>query len=145
MNTIIQFWNKQRMTMFGKVVIINNLFISQLVYLMSVLLTPPTQTMKQIDAQLYTFLWSNKTERIKINILQNTMPDITLKDKGLKISWVKRLIQSNYLAECTYKATWITNIDIWKKPNQFNRYIFSAWAYYTHNTPETALYTIPIL
>jgi len=65
MNKIIQFWNKQHMTMFGKVVIINNFLISQLVYLMSVLSTSPTQTMKQLDAQLYTFLWSNKTERIK--------------------------------------------------------------------------------
>ena len=88
------------MTMFGKVVIINNFLISQLVYLMSVLSTSPTQTMKQLDAQLYTFLWSNKTERIKRNSLQNTkksgevsMPDDNiLKDKGLKISWVKRLI-----------------------------------------------------
>ena len=48
----------------------------------------------------------------------------------------------------------MTNIDIWKcnlkpsdinvlfrkKPNRFNKDIFSAWAYYTHNTPETALY-----
>jgi len=39
------------MTMFGQVVIINNFLISQLVYLMSVLSTSPTQTKKQIDAQ----------------------------------------------------------------------------------------------
>jgi len=93
MNKTVQFWNKQHTTMFGKVVIIDTLFISQLVYLMSVLSTSPTQTMKQIDTQLYTFLWSNKTERIKRNMLENTkesggvsMSDITLKDKGLKIS-----------------------------------------------------------
>jgi hypothetical protein len=127
---------------------------------MSVLPTPPTQIIKQIDAQLYTFLWSNKTERIKRVILQNTkqsggvsMPDIILKDKGLKISWAKRLVQSNYLAECMYISTWITNIDIWKcnlnpsdinvlfrkKPNKYNRDIFSAWSYYSYNTPDTSL------
>jgi hypothetical protein len=160
MNRIIQFWNKQHMTTFGKVVIINSFLISQLVYLMSVLPTPPTQIIKQIDAQLYTFLWSNKTERIKRVILQNTkqsggvsMPDIILKDKGLTISWAKRLVQSNYLAEFMYISTWITNIDIWKcnlnpsdinvlfrkKPNKFNRDIFSAWSYYSYNTPDTSL------
>ena len=67
--------------------------MSQLVYLMSILTTSPTQTIKQIDTQLYTSLWSNKTELIKRNIFQNTKKsggesmsdDITLKDKGLNI------------------------------------------------------------
>ena len=71
MNKIIQFWNKQQMTMFGKVVTINHFLISQLVYLvssqlvylMSVLTTSPTQTMKQINA---------RPERIKRKDLQNT-------------------------------------------------------------------------
>ena len=98
MKTITHFWNKQYMTIFGKVVIINSFLISQFVYLMAVLPTPPLHIVKQINAQLYTFLWSNKTERIKRAILKNTkhfggisMPDIILKDKGLKINWVKRL------------------------------------------------------
>ena len=68
--TITHFWNKQYMTIFGKVVIITSFLISQFDYLMSVLPTPPLHIVKQIDAQLYTFLWSNKTERIKSTILK---------------------------------------------------------------------------
>ena len=46
MNKTIQFWNRQHMTMFGKVVIINSYLISQFVYLMSVLPTPSPQIIK---------------------------------------------------------------------------------------------------
>ena len=56
MKTITHFWNKQYMPIFGKVVIINSFLISQFTYLMSVLLTPPLHIVKQLDAQLYTFL-----------------------------------------------------------------------------------------
>ena len=160
MKTITHFWNKQYMTIFGKVVIINSFLISQFVYLMSVLPTPPLHIVKQIDAQLYTFLWSNKTERIKRAILKNTkhfggisMPDIILKDKGLKINWVKRLGLSHYLSEFLYISTWINNTDIWKcnveakdidalfrkTPNKFNRDILNAWAHYSFHTPKTTL------
>ena len=160
MNKTIQFWNRQHMTMFGKVVIINSYLISQFVYLMSVLPTPSPQIIKQIDAQLYTFLWSNKTERIKRQILKNekqlggiSMPDIVLKDKGLKIHWVQRLYLSSYLSEFLYISTWIKNADIWKcnletkdinvlfqkTPNTFNRDLLLSWVQYTYNTPETIL------
>ena len=71
------------MTLFGKVVVINAVLISQLVYIMSVLPTPPLEIFKQVDKRLYTFLWSNKTERVKRTILKNSknvgglgMPDI---------------------------------------------------------------------
>ena len=81
------------------------------------------------------------------------MPDIILKDKGLKINWVKRLGLSHYLSEFLYISTWINNTDIWKcnveakdidalfrkTPNKFNRDILNAWAHYSFHTPKTTL------
>ena len=58
-------------------------------------------------------------EVIKRQVLKNekqlggiSMPDIVLKDKGLKINWVQRLYLSSYLSEFLYISTWVTNADI---------------------------------
>ena len=153
---LIKFWNKQYMTLFGKVVIINAVLISQLVYIMSVLPTPPLEIFKQVDKRLYTFLWSNKTERVKRTILKNSknvgglgMPDITIKNTALKISWVKRMQNAKHLEIFVYRTTWIQNQDIWKcninqndikilfktTPNAFVKDIIQAWAKYAFTTP----------
>ena len=98
-----------------------------------------------------------QTERIKRTILKNSkangglgMPDISIKNKALKINWVKRLENSAHLAIFIYRTTFIKNTDIWKcniqpkdindlfqsTPNTFIKDIFMAWAEYTFKEPE---------
>ena len=155
---IIKLWNMHHITMFGKIVIINSFLISQLVYLMSVLPTPHSELLKEIDTKLYKFLWSNKTERISRSVLKNTlqrggisMPDVSLKNTALKIAWVKRIALSHHLSELLYRSTRIKNIEIWKcnihtqdvnalfctKPSKICKDILLSWAQYSYKNPET--------
>ena len=87
---------------FGKIVIINTLLSSQLVYKMSVLPTPSESELKEIDKVLHNYLWNNKPHKIAKSVILNGiqegglgMVDIYTKDIALKTAWIKRIANSN--------------------------------------------------
>lgn len=101
-NNLMQIWKNRRSTPYGKVVILNSLIISQFVYLMSVLPSPSDQTLKQIEQSIFKFIWNDKPDKIKRVVLKYhkfkgglSAPDIFVKNKALKISWVNRIIRDN--------------------------------------------------
>ena len=95
---IIKMWSWRKLTLYGKISIINALLSSQLIYRLSVLPTPQPDIMKSIDMTFYNYLWKDKPHKISKTVV--TLPydqggikmvDIYKKDQSLKITWIKRI------------------------------------------------------
>jgi hypothetical protein len=67
MKTILKSWQHQNLTLFGKVCILKTLAISKLTYSASCLTVPP-KIVKDINNELFHFLWGNR-DKIKRNTL----------------------------------------------------------------------------
>ena len=65
-NNIIKVWSRRKLTLFGKIVVINTLISSQLVYKLSVLASPTDTVIKDIDKILYTYGIINPTRFQKL-------------------------------------------------------------------------------
>ena len=100
---IINHWKKRHTTPLGRISIIKSLLISQLNHLFISLPMPSINHLKNLIKEiLFHFLWNSKVDRIKRKqITQNyekgglKMIDIDNYIKGLKCSWIKRLMNGN--------------------------------------------------
>ena len=61
----IKHWNKRYLTPVRKITIIKTFLISKLIYLFTSLPTPLDNYIKEIENQLYQFLWDNKPDKVK--------------------------------------------------------------------------------
>ena len=100
--TTIKHWNNRYLTPLGKITIVKTFLISKLIHLFTSLPTPSDEFIKKVETQIYHFLWDGKPDKIKRSqVVQHyknaglNMLDIKNFIKSLKISWFKRLIDSN--------------------------------------------------
>ena len=100
---IIKSWNWRKLTLFGRVTLINSLLASQLIYRLSVLPTPSKNLLNIVDKTLFKYLWNNKSHRISKHTVTKgysegglKMVDIFVKEVSLKIAWIKRILLSDY-------------------------------------------------
>ena len=107
MKNLAKIWRARKLSLFGKIVIINSLLVSQLIYRLTVLPTPDADTIKIIDVILYDFLWDQKPHRIAKKTISNLkkegglkMINVKLKDESLKISWIKRILENPRYSIC---------------------------------------------
>ena len=98
----INAWSKRDLTPFGRVTVIKSLIISKIVHILIALPTPSFKLMKKINKMLYDFLWDNKPDKIKRYTTKLSlekggigMIDLESFDKSLKLTWIRRLINSN--------------------------------------------------
>ena len=68
--SILDNWSARRLTLLGKITIIKTLAVSQIVYILSSLPTPP-DILKTINSILYDFLWDGKGDKIKRTTMIN--------------------------------------------------------------------------
>jgi len=99
---IIRIWSLRDLSPIGKITIIKSLGISQLVFLFSVLPKPPDNFINELNSVIYKFIWSGKPDKISRSSLIGDYEKGGLKMvhvpsiiKGLKIAWIKRLMDSN--------------------------------------------------
>lgn len=119
---LIQLWKKYNLTLQGKVVIINSFMISQLVYQFSVLPDPSLVMLEHIEKMLFKFIWNDKPDRIKRDIMKQhkllggiNVPDIKTKNKSLKLAWINRILHSeNMWVDLIYRKLPIKNSYIWE-------------------------------
>ncbi len=93
-------WKERHLIIFGKVVVVKLLAISQHVLNFS-LLNVPKDIIKRINRLIYNFIWKSKV-RIKRNVLIDNqekeginMVDVESKIKALKAAWVSRISDSS--------------------------------------------------
>lgn len=96
---ILRVWSSRDLTPLGKITIVKSLGLSQLIFLLSVLPDPPQEFIKELDSVVYKFIWSGRPDKIKRKTLIGNYDDGGLRMchipsivTGLKIAWVKRLL-----------------------------------------------------
>ena len=133
-------WKARDLTLFGRVLIIKSLGLSQLVYSASNLSVPKEIT-PIIKTKLFNFLWKNKRDKIKrAGLYQDRekggirMTDVEIMIKALRLAWIPRLLTPemrnwkaipdyylnktgglNFLLRCNYGAKYIDGLPLFYK------------------------------
>ena len=96
-------WKQRKLTMFGKVVILKSLAISQINYYLNIL-EVKEDVIKKLESIFYSFLWDKK-ERIKRKTLiaryENgglCMPDIRSIISASRAAWISRIYEKDNLS-----------------------------------------------
>ena len=97
MKQLLDSWKCRKLSIKGKVTVINSLAISKLIYLASTILVPE-KVYDEVKLQILDFLWNGKTPKIAYSTLIQSIEkgglkliDFRTKVKSLTIGWVKRL------------------------------------------------------
>ena len=105
LQNIISQWKKRYLTIFGKITVIKTILLSKITHLLITLPTPNTQFIKNLENMFYDFIWCSKTHRVSKNQMIKDYNDggcrmvhVPSFIKSLKLSWIKRLFNS--------EATW---------------------------------------
>ena len=157
--TVLQNWSLRKVSLQGKVTIVNALVANLFIYKMQVLPTLSEKYEARFKEMLTQFIWNGKKPKIRIEDLMKDKQDggcrlanIIARDKALKVQWIKRVqedlvlaalfkyfiggkIQSALLWECNFKRKDI--LIIFKCKNKFWKSILEAWADVNFSSPQT--------
>ena len=97
----IAHWRRRNLTVLGRITVVKSLLISKLVHLFTALPNPPKKDLKNLNKLLYQFIWAGRRDPIKrAKLIQNytngglSMIDIQAFVNSMKLTWLKRLMQS---------------------------------------------------
>jgi len=100
LQTKLDMWSFRDLTLFGKVMLIKTIVISQLIYFASNL-PVPAGIEDSVKTKCFKFLWRNKKDKIKRSgLYQDTnegglrMTDIALMFKFFKLAWIPGLLSA---------------------------------------------------
>ena len=98
---LIKQWQLRDLTLMGKIQVINSLVVSQFVYQMSVLPTPPEEYFQRYKTLIKEFLWEGKKPKIRYNKLIQRynqgglqLQDLQPKCKVQKINMIVKLAKN---------------------------------------------------
>ena len=101
--TKLDLWKARNLTLFGKVLIIKSVGLSQIVYAASNV-NVPNEIIYTIKNKLFGFLWNNKKDKIKRESIYQDydkgeirMTDVDIMIKALRLAWIPRLLNPNSL------------------------------------------------
>ena len=101
LQTNLDMWNSRGLTLYGKVLIIKSLGLSNLIYSISNT-NVPKEIVSTVKDKMFRFLWKNKKDKIKRTSLYRDfsngglrMVDIELTIRSLRLAWIQRLIFGN--------------------------------------------------
>ena len=94
-------WKCRKLSIKGKITVINTLAIPPLLYLANVIHVPP-QVISEVKEIITNFLWDGKPPTIAYNVMIQgiknggmNLVDFESKVKALKVSFIKRLLDDN--------------------------------------------------
>lgn len=109
--TLTRIWAQRRLSLKGKITIINALLLPKLLY-PATNLCVPNRVYGEVDKLLFNFLWDNKPAKVKRSTIIRQiskgglkMPEFSTKVKSWKCLWVKRADLS------LNNSVWMTIID----------------------------------
>ena len=102
METKLNIWRSRDLTLFGRTMLVKSLGLSQLIYAASMLSVPET-VIQQTQSKLFAFLWKNKRDKIKRQVLLRPLskgglsfPCFRTVVKALRLSWISRLLNNTH-------------------------------------------------
>ena len=100
MKTKLNLWLSRDLTLYGRSSLARTLGVSQLVYAAS-MLTVPSLVIKNVQTELFSFLWKNKNDKIKRTVMYQPLAEGGLNFvnffavvKSLRLAWTSRLLSS---------------------------------------------------
>ena len=97
-------WRKRQLTPLGKIIVIKTLVIPKLVYLFINLPDPPSTFLKNLETELFQFLWEHKPAKIKKSVICKSyeegglaMCDLHSFLSAMKLNWIPRLQKNDKL------------------------------------------------
>ena len=144
---IINMYSKFSLSLIGRVTVIKTLMLPKIVYLLTVLPTPPGNIFEAIEKRLKDFLWKNGNVRICNKQLEKEIGEGGLKlanirdfNKSPKLSWLKRLLttegswQAIFENYCGIPKKMVLELDgksfmelVEKIPNPFWKDVLQIW------------------
>ena len=95
---ILKHWSQRKLSLKGKIVVINALALSIIVY-PSTVIDVPIKTIEEVNRLLYNFLWDGKRLKRAAKVIESSiklgglrMPNIFLKVKAWQLTWLKRAV-----------------------------------------------------
>ena len=102
LQTNLDMWRMRDLTLFGRVLIVKSLGISQLIY-SAFNVDVPNYVISTVKKRLFGFLWKNNRDKIKrVGLYQNydkgglRMPDLECMIKALRMAWIPRLLKEGH-------------------------------------------------
>ncbi len=103
LKNLLNMWRQRKLSLKGKITIINCLALSQIMYIASVLYVPQG-VIDKVNDLIFSFLWPKK-----VHVKHNTiiapvcegglrMPDFQCKINACKTIWIKRILKSEKLS-----------------------------------------------
>ena len=100
--SVIKTWYRRHLTIYGKICVIKSLILPKLTHLLSSLPNPTPEFIRGLDTILYQFVWNGKRDKISRKSMAKQvqyggagMVDTHSYMQALKVSWVKRQLQSD--------------------------------------------------
>ena len=110
-------WNVRSLSTIGKILIVNSLATSQMIYKLFVIASPPKTILTQIKQMIRCFIWESKRPLIAYDTLVKpiasgglNLTDMAARDMAIKSSWIKRSMTST--ADWIYIANAIMPVDL---------------------------------
>ena len=101
METKLNAWLSQDLTLMGQTLLVIALGFSKIVYLASMLCVPE-EVIKRVPEKLFSYLWQNKKDKIKRTVLYQrpcrgglNFPNVRTTVKALRLSWIGRLLSES--------------------------------------------------
>ena len=144
-------WSKRKLSLLGKISVINTLIASLFVYKMTVIPRITDSIVSKLNAMLEKFIWDGRKSKIKLQILQTTaqngganLVNFARKDDALKCSWIRMILNGEYSGQFVYNSLqetvreniWICNLKdtdvdrVTKTDNEFWKDVLKAWCRY---------------
>ena len=102
METKLNIWRSRDLTLFGRTMLVKSLSLSQPIYAASMLSVPET-VIQQTPSKLFAFLWKNKRDKIKRQVLFRPLskgglsfPCFRTVIKALRLSWINRPLSNTH-------------------------------------------------
>ena len=99
MQSKLDIWSSRGLTLYGKVLIVKSLGLSSLIYSAS-LNNVPKEVAANVKNRFFKFLWKNKRDKIKRDVIYQEhdkgglrMVDLEIMFKALRLAWIPRLLE----------------------------------------------------
>ena len=99
---MVTVWSRRNLSTIGRIIVVKSLIVPKLTHLFMSLPNPSIVFLKEIDTIFFNYIWNSRVDRIARKCVVKQYSDGGLKMintsifiKSLKITWVRRLQQSN--------------------------------------------------
>ena len=155
---ILQVWKQRKLSITGKIALINSLVVSQFMYKFMALPSPGKIFFNSYKCIILDFIWDGKKPRIRYDkLIQNhengglKLMDLETKNLAMKVKWLQYMkgkeapwfyINSKISSEkqenmwrCNFKYEDVNHLFV-KAPFNFLKEIAEAWSKYNYEYPQ---------